>query len=213
MDRSVKVAVIYYSATGNVYQLARAAAEGAQQAGAVVRLRKVRELAPPEAIDRNPQWAATAAGTRDVAEASVHDLDWADVVLFGTPTRYGNAASQLKQFIDTTGGLWQEGKLADKVYGAFTSSATAHGGQESTLLSLAIVFYHWGGILVPPGFTDPVQFDLGNPYGASHVAGAGQPGATELAAARYQARRAVQTAAALIAGQAQTRAPDLVSAP
>ena len=212
MKHTVNVAVIYYSATGSVYQLARAAAEGAEKAGAQVRLRKVRELAPPGAVERNPQWAATAAQTEHVTEASLHDLDWADVVLLGTPTRYGTAASQLKQFIDTTGPLWQQGKLAGKVYSAFTSSSTAHGGQESTLLSLANVFYHWGGIIVPPGYTAPIQFKLGNPYGASHVADNGPPGEIELGAARYQARRAVETAAAL---KASRRRPvgDLVSAP
>lgn len=213
MSQAVRVAVIYYSATGSVYQLAWAAAEGAKNAGAQVRLRKVRELAPPHAIASNPQWAATAAQTEYVPEAGLADLEWADVVLFGTPTRYGTVASQLKQFIDTTGPLWQQGKLAGKVYSAFTSSATAHGGQESTLLSLANVFYHWGGIIVPPGYTDPIQFQLGNPYGASHVADAGPPGETEREAARYQARRAVETAAALKRRERTPAGGDPVSVP
>lgn len=111
-------------------------------------------------------------------------------------------ASQLKQFIDTTGPLWQQGKLADKVYGSFTATATMHGGQESTLLSMAQVFYHWGGILVPPGYTDPIQFQTGNPYGTSFVAGQGElPGETALEAARYQARRATDIAAQIKAGR------------
>jgi hypothetical protein len=112
---------------------------------------------------------------------------------------------QLKQFIDTTGPLWQQGKLADKVYGGFTATATLHGGQESMLLSLAHVFNHWGGILVPLGFTDPIQFQVGNPYGASFVAGPGElPGEIELEAASFQARRAVNIAAQLQAGRIGT---------
>src|SRR5947199_2481007 len=114
-----------------------------------------------------------------------------------------NVAAQLKQFIDITGPLWQQGKLAGKVYGAFTSAATAHGGHESTLLSLANVFYHWGGIIVPPGYTDPIQFQFGPPYGTSFQpsrGGAG-PSAMVLAAARYQGRRAAEIAAALKAGR------------
>ncbi len=103
MIEPVNTAVIYYSSTGNVYALARAAAEGAEKAGAEVRLRKVRELAPAAAIQGNPDWAVHAAATSDVTEASVDDLEWADVVIFGTPTRYGGPTSQLKAFIDTTG--------------------------------------------------------------------------------------------------------------
>ena len=198
----VHAAIIYYSATGTVYALAQAAAEGAEKAGAHVRLRKVAELASPEAISAKPAWSQHLRDTADVAEASLDDLAWADVVLFGTPTRFGNVASQLKAFIDTTASLWVQGRLADKVYSAFTASNTPHGGQEATLLALGNVFYHWGGIIVPPGYTDPVQFKSGNPYGTSHVSGDGPPGDVTLEAARYQARRAVEVAAALKAGRA-----------
>jgi len=198
----VNVVIIYYSATGTVHALAQAAAEGAEKAGARVRLRKVAELAPPEAINAKPAWAQHLRDTAGVAEASLDDLAWADVVLFGTPTRFGNPASQLRAFIETTAPLWLKGGLAGKVYSAFTASNTAHGGQESTLLALGNTFYHWGGIIVPPGYTDPVQFRSGNPYGTSHVAGDGPPGDVALEAARYQARRAVETAAALKAGRA-----------
>lgn len=197
----VNAAIIYYSATGTVHALARAAAEEAEKAGAHVRLRKVAELAPPEAISANPAWGRHLQDTADVAEVGHDDLAWADVMLFGTPTRYGNPASQLRAFIDTTGRLWQEGKLSDKVYSAFTAGSTAHGGQESTLLALGNTFYHWGGIIVPPGYTDPVQFKSGNPYGASHVASDGLPDDVALEAARYQSRRAVETAAALKSGR------------
>jgi NAD(P)H dehydrogenase (quinone) len=172
----VNVAIIYHSATGTVHTLAEAIAESAEKAGAAVRL-------------------------RNVAEADLDDLSWADAVLFGTPTRFGNPASQLRAFIETTGQLWMAGTLAGKVYSAFTASNTAHGGQESTILALANTFYHWGGIIVPPGYTDPIQFKSGNPYGTSHVAGDGPPGDVALAAARHQARRVVETATALKAGR------------
>ncbi|MET8170673.1 NAD(P)H:quinone oxidoreductase [Streptomyces sp. NPDC057456] len=202
----VNVSVIYYSSTGTVHALAKAAAEGAEKAGATVRLRKARELAPPQAVDANPAWAQHLRDTADVAEATLDDLSWADAVLFGTPTRFGNVASQLKAFIDTAGGLWQQGGLADKVLSAFTATGTAHGGQESTILALSNTFYHWGGIIVPPGYTDPIQFQTGNPYGTSHVAGIGgagsAPGEAVLAAAAHQARRVAETAAALKAGRA-----------
>jgi len=195
--KTVNVAIIYYSSTGTVHALAGAAAEGAEKAGAEVRLRKVAELASAEAINANPAWAQHINGTADVDQVSLDDLAWADVVLFGTPTRFGNAASQLRAFIETTGPLWMQGKLAGKVYSAFTASNTAHGGQESTLLALGNTFYHWGGIIVPPGYVDPIQFRSGNPYGTSHVSGNGPPDEVALEAARFQARRAVDTAAAL----------------
>jgi NAD(P)H dehydrogenase (quinone) len=199
----VNAAIVYYSSTGTVHALATAAAEGAEKAGARVRLRKVPELAPPDAIDANPAWARHLKDTASVAEAALGDLEWADAVLFGTPTRFGNPSMQLKAFIDTTGGLWRQGdKLAGKVYSAFTSTGTAHGGQESTILALGNVFYHWGGIIVPPGYTDPVQFQLGNPYGTSHRAADGPPGEVALNAAAYQARRVVDVAAALKAARA-----------
>ena len=198
----VNAAIIYYSATGTVHALARAAAEGAHKAGAVVRLRKVPELAPADAVDANPAWAQHLRDTADVPDASLDDLAWADVVLLGTPTRFGNPSSQLRAFLETTGPLWIQGKLAGKVYSAFTASNTAHGGQESTLLALGNTFYHWGGIIVPPGYADPIQFKSGNPYGTSHVAGTGAPDEVILEAARFQARRAVDAADALKAGRA-----------
>lgn len=198
----VNAAIIYYSATGTVHALAQAAAEGAEKAGAEVRLRRVPELAPPEAIDARPEWRQHLQDTADIAQATLDDLDWADVVLFGTPTRFGNPASQLRVFIESTAPLWLQGKLAGKVYSAFTASNTAHGGQETTILTLANTFYHWGGIIVPPGYTDPIQFKSGNPYGTSHIAGGGAPDEVILESARHQARRAVDTAGALKIGRA-----------
>jgi NAD(P)H dehydrogenase (quinone) len=98
-------------------------------------------------------------------------VTWADVLLFGTPTRFGNVAGRLKLFIDSLGGPWARGELADKVYAGFTSSQTLHGGQESTLLNLYTTFHHFGGIIVSPGYTDGSKFVDGNPYGVSHVTG------------------------------------------
>jgi NAD(P)H dehydrogenase (quinone) len=93
-------------------------------------------------------------------------------VIFGSPTRFGSPAAQFRAFIDSLGGLWTQGQLADKVYAGFTSSQTTHGGQETTLLSLYTSLMHFGGIIVPPGYTDPIKFADGNPYGVSHVTGA-----------------------------------------
>ncbi|MFI2237878.1 NAD(P)H:quinone oxidoreductase [Streptomyces chrestomyceticus] len=201
-DRTtVRLAVVYYSSTGTVTGLAKAVADAAEKAGAEVRLRKAAELAPRAAVESNPAWAENDRATADIAEATPDDMIWADAVIFGSPTRYGNIASQLKQFIDTLGGLWQEGKLADKVYSGFTASATKHGGQESTLLALYTTIHHFGGIVVAPGYTDPAKFADGNPYGTSHVGGPETPLDDEArTAAGIQARRVVKFTRALKAG-------------
>ncbi|MGA5443149.1 NAD(P)H:quinone oxidoreductase [Streptomyces griseoincarnatus] len=202
MSIPVKLAVIYYSSTGTATAIAQEIAEVAQKAGAEVRLLKVAELAPQAAIDSNPAWAANATATGDIPVASPDDVEWADAVIFGSPTRFGNIASQLKQFIDTLGGLWAQGKLADKVYSGFTATATTHGGQESTLLALYNSVHHFGGILVSPGYTDAVKFDDGNPYGTSHVdaQGSNPVNDTTRAAARVQAERVIKITAGLKAG-------------
>lgn len=193
-----KVAVIYYSATGNVYRLAQAVEEGAKEAGAEVRFRKVRELAPEEAVKSNEGWYQHSLETQDVPEAELGDLEWADAYVFGTPTRFGNMAAQLKQFLDTTGGLWFEGKLADKVVGGFTSAQNAHGGQESTLITMNNIFMHWGAIIVPTGYTSEEVFAAGgNPYGTSSTGREEGPNEQELAVARYQGRRIAEKAALL----------------
>ncbi|HEX8352568.1 MAG TPA: NAD(P)H:quinone oxidoreductase [Pyrinomonadaceae bacterium] len=202
---AVKVAVIYYSSTGTTYRLARAVAEGAEGTGAEVRLRKVKELAPEEAIASNEGWSEHRREAEDVAEATLDDLTWADALVFGTPTRYGLPAAQLKQFIDTTGPLWATGKLVNKVVSSFTSAATAHGGQESTILALNNTFYHWGSIIVGPGYADPIQFQSGNPYGVSFKSDNGQtrPDEVTLDAARFQGRRVAEVAAQFAAGRPQ----------
>lgn len=198
---AAKVAVVYYSATGNVYRLAQAVEEGAKEAGAEVRFRKVRELAPEEAIRSNQGWSDHVLMTEDVPEADLDDLDWADAYVFGTPTRFGNVSAQLKQFLDTTGPLWAQGKLADKIVGGFTSAQNAHGGQESTLISMYNVFMHWGSIIVTPGYTSQEVFGAGgNPYGVSSTdpQDGNGPSEQELAAARYQGRRLAEKAAILV---------------
>jgi NAD(P)H dehydrogenase (quinone) len=199
----VKVSIIYYSATGTIYRLAQAIAEGAEKAGAQVTVTKVRELAPEEAIATNEGWVQHRLETQDVPEATPDDIVGADAVIFGSPTRYGNIAAQLKQFLDTLGPQWSQNLLADKVYSGFTSTSTEHGGQESTILALYNTIHHFGGIVVAPGYTDPMKFADGNPYGTSFVAGQGNPpDDVALNAARYQGERVVRIAAALKAGLA-----------
>lgn len=165
---SVKLAVIYYSATGTNYQLAQWAKVGAEEIGAEVKVLRVPELAPQEAIDSNPAWRAHVEATKDVPEVTLSDLEWADAYIFSVPTRFGNMAAQMRQFLDTTGGLWFHGKLANKVVSGMTSAQNPHGGQEATIHSLYTNMYHWGAIVVAPGFTDPAVFAAGgNPYGTS----------------------------------------------
>ncbi|MEU4130550.1 NAD(P)H:quinone oxidoreductase [Streptomyces wuyuanensis] len=199
MATPVKLSIVYYSSTGTIAEIAEELRDAGVKAGAEVRLVKAAELAPRAAIDANPAWAASEAATAHVPEATPEDIEWADAVLFGSATRFGNISSQLKQFIDTLGGLWAQGKLADKVYSGFTSSATLHAGQETTLQALYTSVHHFGGIVVAPGFTDPVKFADGNPYGTSHVDGQGTNPVddTTRAAARHQAERVVGIAARL----------------
>ncbi|MDI3327892.1 MAG: NAD(P)H:quinone oxidoreductase [Alicyclobacillaceae bacterium] len=193
---NVKVAVIYYSSTGTNYRLAQAAEEGAKEAGAEVRLRRVQELAPQAAIESNPAWKAHLEATKDVPVATLDDLEWADAYIFSTPTRFGNVSSQMKQFLDTAGPLWAQGKLANKVATAMSSASNFHGGQEATVLSLYTTLYHWGTIVVTPGYTDPVIFTAGgNPYGTTATVN-DQLSLDDktLAAAKYQAKRVVEIA-------------------
>jgi NAD(P)H dehydrogenase (quinone) len=205
----VKVSVIYYSATGTVAEIARTLADEAEKAGAEVRLRRVPELAPDAAIDANSAWRANLEATRDIPEANPEDVPWADAVLFGTPTRWGNLTAQFKQFIDTLGGFWRQGLLQDKVYSGFTASSTLHGGQESTLLALYNTIHHFGGIVVAPGYSDPSKFVDGNPYGTSHVSAQGRNPVddTTRTAAAVQAKRVVRVARALRDGLARDQEP------
>ncbi len=194
-----RIAIVYYSATGKNYEIARAIEAGAQAAGAETRLGKVRELSDPAVIDANPIWRAHLDATAQVPEASLDDLDWADGFAFGSPTRFGLPAASLKHFMDQAGGLWSQGKLADKPAAGFASSGYDHGGQESTLLALYNVFYAWGSPIVPMGYTDPaVKAAGGNPYGVSFTDPRKEAlPEVKLAAARYLGGRLTRYAAVL----------------
>jgi NAD(P)H dehydrogenase (quinone) len=164
----MNLSIIYYSTYGANAQLAQWAKEAAQQLGANVRVRQVAELAPQSVIDSQPAWKANQEKTKDIPHASSEDIEWADAILFSVPSRFGNVPSQFKQFIDTQGGLWAQGKTINKAVSAMTSAQNPHGGQEATLLNLYTSMHHWGAIVVSPGYTDAsVGKAGGNPYGTS----------------------------------------------
>ncbi|MBN6885328.1 NAD(P)H dehydrogenase (quinone) [Cytobacillus horneckiae] len=193
---SVKLAVIYYSSTGTNYQMAQWAEQGAKEAGAEVKLLKFPETAPEAAVDSNPAWRANADATKDIPEVTLADLEWADAIVFSVPTRFGNIASQVQAFIDTAGGLWAQGKLANKVVSAMSTASNPHGGQEATILSLYTTMYHWGAIVAAPGFTDPSIFaGGGNPYGTSATQGQDGKIVEDVeAAVKHQAKRTATVA-------------------
>ncbi|GGG29645.1 NAD(P)H:quinone oxidoreductase type IV [Rhodococcoides trifolii] len=167
-----KLAVIYYSSTGHGTTMANKIADAATAAGAEVRVRHIAETRDPSTFAENPAWTANYEATKDLPAASGDEIVWADAVIFGSPTRFGNTAGPFQNFMDSLGGYWAKGELANKAYAAFTSSQTLHGGQETTLIGLYTSIMHFGGILVPPGYTDGLKFADGNPYGVSHVTGA-----------------------------------------
>ncbi|MBA9027204.1 MULTISPECIES: NAD(P)H:quinone oxidoreductase [Bacillaceae] len=193
---NVKLAVIYYSSGGTNYQLAQWAEAGAKEIGAEVKVLKVPETAPQAAIDSNPVWKAHLIDTACVPEVTLADLEWADAIIFSIPTRFGNVPGQVKQFLDTTGGLWFHGKLANKVVSAMTSAQNPHGGQEQTILALYTTMHHWGAIVASPGYTDPVIFGSGgNPYGTSvTVNQEGKMVEDVQATVKHQAKRTVTVA-------------------
>lgn len=192
---NIKLAVIYYSATGTNYQMSQWAAEAAREAGAEVKLLKVKELAPEPAIEQNPAWKAHHEATRDVPIATVDDLEWADAIIFSAPTRYGNLPAQMKEFLDSTGGLWAKGKLANKVVSGMTSAQNPHGGQEATLLALYTIMHHWGALIASPGYTDTSVFAAGgNPYGTSVAVDRNGMKTDVKDAVQHQARRTVTVA-------------------
>ena len=196
MDK-VKLAVVYYSSTGTNYQLAKWAEEGAKELGADVRVLKVQELAPDAAIDSNPAWRKHFDDTKDVPIATSEDLEWADAIIISSPTRFGNVASQMKQFLDIQGGLWAQGKLINKVVSAMSSASNPHGGQEATIKAIYTTMMHWGAIIVPPGYTDNSIFAAGgNPYGTSVTVGEeGNMVENVKEAVKHQAKRTVEVAA------------------
>lgn len=193
----VNVSVIYYSATGHGTTMARKVAEVAENAGAEVRLRHIAETQDPRTFADNPAWTANYEATKDEPTATGDDIIWADAVIFGSPTRFGSPAAAFRTFIDSLGGLWAQGKLTDKVYAGFTSSQTAHGGQETTLINLYVTLMHFGGFIVAPGYTNELKFVDGNPYGVSHVTGPDNQtpvGDATMAALEHLAQRVVSVA-------------------
>ena len=196
-----KILVVFYSMTGNVAALARAVADGAEKEGAEVRMRQVTDTLPQSVIDSHPEIKKAKAELKPIPFATLDDLKWADGVAFGSPTRYGNMSSQLKQFIDTTGSLWMSGELVGKVASVFTSTATQHGGQETTLLSMMVPLFHLGFILQGLPYTEKGQIEMnsihgGSPYGASSVTGLGgnfKSSEVDLAMASTLGKRLAQT--------------------
>lgn len=198
-----KVLVLYYSTYGHVETMAEAVADGARSAGAEVTIRRVPELVPEE-VARNSHFKMDQAAEI----ARVDELPGYDAIIIGTPTRFGNMASQMKSFLDQTGGLWASGALVGKVGAVFTSTAVQHGGQESTILATHTVLLHHGMVIVglPYSFAGQTRLDEitgGSPYGASTIAGSDgsrKPTDNELDGARFQGRHVAQIAAKLAAG-------------
>ncbi len=197
---SVNLLIAFYSRGGVTEALAQGVADGAKAAGADVRLRRVPDIVSEEI-------KAMVSGWKEHAERmlaaygspTLEDAAWADAILFGTPTRFGNVSAELKAYIDSLGSLWVKGTLNGKAGGAFGSTATLHGGNESTLLSLYNPLAHLGFIIVPTGYADPSLFKAGSPYGATSVSfnKDAPPTEDDLAVARFQGRRTVEVAAAL----------------
>jgi NAD(P)H dehydrogenase (quinone) len=200
------VLIVFYSRYGNTRTLAEAIAEGARQVGdAEVRIRRAVDLAPEDIIAQDKRWAAARKEMMAAYEEPANDdMEWADAIFFGTPTRYGNPTAELKLVIDKTGPLWVKGALVDKITSVFVSTSTAHGGNESTLLAMMNPLMHLGMIIVAPGYADPIMFSAGTPYGASSVSGPAadqMPTDNDLAAARFLGKRTTQRALMLKLGK------------
>ncbi len=201
----MKVLVVFYSTYGHVYKMAEAVAEGVRQVdGAEVELRRVPETLPDGVLEK--MGAVDAQNTfSHVPVCTVDELAAADAVIFGTPTRFGNMCGQMRQFLDATGQLWASGALVGKVGSVFASSATQHGGQESTILSFHITLLHHGFVIVglPYAFQGQMQNDEiggGSPYGASTIAGTSgerTPSDIELDGARFQGKHVAEIASKL----------------
>jgi NAD(P)H dehydrogenase (quinone) len=201
------VLVVYYSLYGHILQMARAVSEGAKSVGEVeVRLRRVAEFEEVRSKIASQEWhQKVEAMQKDVPIATHDDLRWADGICWGTPTRYGNMAAQMKQFIDTTGSLWQKGELEDKAAGIFTSTATIHGGQETTIITSLIPLMHLGMVIVGTPYGQNPQILVtegigGSPYGPGTLAGpdgSRQPVESELTTARNLGSRVARVAARL----------------
>lgn len=201
----MKVLIVFYSAYGHIYKMAEAVAEGAKEVdGAEVILRRVSETLPSDILDKMGALEAQKQFAH-IPVAGVEELAEADAVVFGTPTRFGNMCGQMRQFLDATGALWAKGALVGKVGSVFTSSATQHGGQESTILTFHVTLLHQGFVVVglPYTFQGQMRVDEvtgGSPYGASTIAGGDgsrMPSENELAAARFQGKHVANIASKL----------------
>ncbi len=195
-----KVLIAFYSRNSSTELLAKAVAQGAMAEGAEVRLRRAREFIAPEVMRQVPEWPERASEMNAKYEAPTEaDAEWADAIVFGTPTRFGSIAAELKAYIDSLGGLWLQGKLNGKAGSVFGSTSSRHGGNEATLLSLYGPMAHLGLIIVPLGYADPAMFAAGTPYGATHVSNRDSvmPGTEDLAVATYQGRRVASVARSL----------------
>lgn len=203
---SVKVQVVFYSMYGHVYKMAEAVVEGVQQVpGAEVSLYQVPEHLPDNVLEQYGATGAKAAFAK-IPVAKVEQLPEADAILFGTPTRFGNMAGQMRNFLDQTGQLWLKGALIGKVGSVFASTATQHGGQETTITSFHTTLLHHGMVIVgvpysEKGLTNMDAIHGGTPYGATTIAasdGSRQPSEVELAIARYQGKHVAEIAAKLV---------------
>src|SRR5438270_8503461 len=205
----VNVLIAFYSRNGSTEALAGAVAEGAGAEGAEVRLRRAREIVSESVMSKASGWLENATRMNQQYEAPTEaDAEWADAIVFGTPTRFGNISSELKVYVDSLGGLWFQGKLVGKAGSAFTSSSTPHGGNESTIVTMYNFMAHLGLIIVPLGYADPAVFVAGTPYGASSISGQNNtpPSAQDLEVARFQGHRLAQVGSALkAAGETRTK--------
>ncbi len=201
----MKVLIVYYSTYGHVHKMAEAVAAGVKEvSGTEVALRRVPETLPPEVLEKMGAVEAQKSLSH-IPVCTVDELAEADAVIFGTPTRFGNMCGQMRQFLDATGQLWANGALVGKVGSVFTSSATQHGGQESTILTFHVTLLHHGFVVVglPYAFQGQMTVDEisgGSPYGASTIAGGDgsrMPSENELDAARFQGRHVAEIASKL----------------
>lgn len=198
----MKIKIVFYSMFGHIYKLAEAVAEGAREVeGAEVELLQVAELVPDDVLEKSGAKKAREAFNH-IPTANPSDLEDADAIIFGTPTRFGNMCAQMRNFLDQTGGLWAQGALIGKVGSVFTSTGTQHGGQETTLTSFHITLLHHGMVIVGLPYSEARQMTLdevtgGSPYGATTIAGTDgsrMPSENELAMARFQGRHVADIA-------------------
>lgn len=199
-----RILVLYYSSWGHIEKMAYAAADGAKEAGVLVDVRRVPELVPPSVLESHGYKVDQFAPVAEVGELLNYDA-----IIFGTPTRYGNMAAQMRNFLDRTGGLWETHALVGKVASVFTSTSTQHGGQETTILTFIPTLLHLGMVVVGlpysfEGQSGVEQVKGGSPYGAATITdvdGSREPSAIELEGARYQGRHVASIARALVAGR------------